>query len=50
LPGTLLIDTTNIECKDGSGLGIVLQAGDPIAYNCGFTDYCDVQEIEIEEG
>jgi len=27
----------------------LLQAGDPIAYNCGFNDYCDSQEIEIEE-
>ena len=27
----------------------LLQAGDPIAYDCGFNDYCDGQEIEIEE-
>lgn len=28
---------------------ILLQEGDPIAYNCGFNDYCDSQEIEIED-
>jgi len=27
----------------------LLQAGDPIAYNCGFNDYCDSQDIEIED-
>ncbi len=26
----------------------LLQAGDPIAYDCGFNDYCDSQEIEVE--
>jgi hypothetical protein len=28
---------------------MLLQAGDPIAYNCRFSDYCDAHEIEIEE-
>lgn len=27
----------------------LLKAGDPIAYNCGFNDYCDAREIKIEE-
>ena len=27
----------------------LLQAGDPIAYNCGFNDYCEAQEIELLE-
>lgn len=26
----------------------LLEAGDPIAYNCGFSDYCDSQGWEIE--
>jgi hypothetical protein len=27
----------------------LLQAGDPIAYDCGFNDYCDTYDIEIED-
>ena len=28
---------------------VLLREGDPTAYNCGFSDYCDGQDIEIEE-
>jgi len=27
----------------------LLLEGDPTAYHCGFTDYCDAQEIELED-
>lgn len=27
----------------------VLEELDPIAYNCGFNDFCDSNEIEIED-
>jgi len=26
----------------------LLECGDPIAYDCGFTDWCDLQNWEIE--
>ena len=35
-----------IACNSFSQL---LQEGDPIAYNCGFSDYCDSLDEEIEE-
>jgi len=27
----------------------LLERGDPIAYECGFTDWCNSQDIEIED-
>lgn len=27
----------------------LLREGDPIAYNCGFNDFCDGQEFEVED-
>ena len=27
----------------------LLLEGDPTAYECGFSDFCDGQEIEVEE-
>ena len=35
-----------IACNSFSQL---LQAGDSIAYECGFTDFCDAEDIEIED-
>lgn len=34
-----------INCNKFSTL---LERGDPIAYECGFTDWCDLQNWEIE--
>lgn len=33
-----------------NAFSILLANGDPIAYNCGFSDYCDSQEIELLGG
>ena len=27
---------------------ILLKEGDPIAYDCGFADFCDAEGIELE--
>ncbi len=35
-----------IACNPFSRL---LEAGDPIAYNCGFSDWCDSPGIEIDD-
>ena len=35
-----------ISCNSFS---VLLEKGDPTAYNCGFPDFCDAQDIEIED-
>ena len=35
----------NVHCNPFS---ILLEEGDPIAYDCGFNDFCDSEDIEIE--
>ena len=36
----------NINCNSFS---VLLQEGDPIAYRCGFYDFCAAEGIEIED-
>ena len=37
---------TGIACNPFS---VLLAEGDETAYNCGFSDFCDAYEIEVED-
>jgi hypothetical protein len=43
------LDEVGVENLNLPPASVVLKEVDPIQYDCGFADFCDAEEIEIED-
>ncbi len=43
------LDEVGLESLNLPPASVVLKEVDPIQYNCGFADFCDAEDIEIED-